>query len=65
MHFACGAGTYLFLDSDNKVIPITRFVDVEGLVEHLQNAVERDAGQERAASASSWRSRHSTARSSS
>ena len=44
-HFACGAGTYLFLDSDNKVIPITRFVDVEGLVELLQNAVEDMQGK--------------------
>ncbi|VVB77086.1 7,8-dihydro-6-hydroxymethylpterin dimethyltransferase [uncultured archaeon] len=35
-HFACGAGTYLFLDKDDKVIPITRFVDAAGLAEHLE-----------------------------
>lgn len=34
IHFACGTATYLFLD-DNKVIPITRFIDVEGLFEYL------------------------------
>jgi len=35
IHFACGTGTYLFLDN-NKAIPITRFVDVAGLVEYLK-----------------------------
>ena len=44
-HFACGAGTYLFLDSDNRVIPITRFVDAAGLVEHLQNATGEMEGK--------------------
>ncbi len=45
IHFACGAGTYIFLDSDNKVIPITRFVDAAGLIEHLQRAVDSMAGK--------------------
>jgi uncharacterized radical SAM superfamily Fe-S cluster-containing enzyme len=49
IHFACGAGTYLFLDSDNKVIPITEFVDAQGLVEHLQNAVNEMDGKGRLA----------------
>jgi uncharacterized radical SAM superfamily Fe-S cluster-containing enzyme len=39
IHFACGAGCYVFLDSDNKIIPITEFVDAQGLLEHLQKAV--------------------------
>jgi uncharacterized radical SAM superfamily Fe-S cluster-containing enzyme len=39
IHFACGAGCYIFLDSDNKIIPITEFVDAQGLIEHLQKAV--------------------------
>lgn len=38
-HFACGAATYLFLDNE-KVIPITRFVDVEGLLEFLKEESE-------------------------
>jgi len=38
-HFACGAATYLFLDGD-KVIPITRFVDVEGFLEYLDKKAE-------------------------
>jgi len=38
-HFACGCATYVFLD-DRKVIPITRFIDVEGFVEFLEEKVE-------------------------
>jgi len=38
-HFACGAATYIFLDGD-KVIPITRFVDVEGFLEYLNEKAE-------------------------
>lgn len=45
IHFACGAGTYLFLDSDNKIIPLPRFVDAAGLVEHLQNTVDKMEGK--------------------
>ena len=33
-HFACGMGTYVFKDG-NKMVPITRFVDVEGLFDYL------------------------------
>jgi len=39
IHFACGAATYLFLDGD-KVVPITRFVDVEGFFEFLKEKTE-------------------------
>ncbi|MCD6244595.1 MAG: radical SAM protein [Candidatus Korarchaeota archaeon] len=38
-HFACGAATYVFLD-DDKVIPITRFIDVEGFVGFLVKKAE-------------------------
>jgi len=38
-HFACGAATYLFLDGE-KVIPITRFVDVKGLFNFLSEKAE-------------------------
>jgi len=38
-HYVCGAATYLFLDKD-KVIPITRFVDVEGFFEYLNEKAE-------------------------
>ncbi len=47
IHFACGMGTYLFLDNDNKVIPIARFVDLEGLMDHIQNAVDEMDGKSR------------------
>ncbi|MCK4496766.1 MAG: radical SAM protein [Candidatus Aenigmarchaeota archaeon] len=33
-HFACGMGTYVF-EIDRKMVPITRFIDVEGLLEYL------------------------------
>lgn len=33
-HFACGAASYLFLDG-KKVVPITRFIDVAGFLEYL------------------------------
>jgi 7,8-dihydro-6-hydroxymethylpterin dimethyltransferase len=45
IHFACGAGTYIFADRDGKIIPITRFVDVPGLLEHLQAGVNEMEGR--------------------
>jgi uncharacterized radical SAM superfamily Fe-S cluster-containing enzyme len=44
-HFACGAGSYLFLDKDRKVIPITRFLDVEGMLEYLREAEKEMLGK--------------------
>ncbi len=38
-HFACGMATYVF-NVDNKMIPITRFVDVEGVMEYLNERAE-------------------------
>ena len=38
-HFACGCATYVFLDGD-RVIPITRFVDVDGLIEYLSERAD-------------------------
>ena len=46
-HFVCGAATYIFLDGD-EVIPITRFIDVEGLLEYLdEKAQELEKGKNR------------------
>jgi 7,8-dihydro-6-hydroxymethylpterin dimethyltransferase len=47
IHFACGAATYLFMDNDNHVVPITEFVDAAGLVESLQRAVDEMHGKSR------------------
>ncbi len=45
IHFACGAGSYIFQDNDGKIVPLTRFVDAAGLLEHLQEAVNEMAGK--------------------
>lgn len=45
IHFACGAGSYIFMDNDNRIVPLTRFVDAAGLLEHFQNAVNEMAGR--------------------
>jgi len=43
-HFACGAATYVFKDGD-KIVPITRFVKVDGLLEYLrEKAHELEGG---------------------
>jgi hypothetical protein len=38
-HFACGVATYLFLD-DDKVVPVTRFIDVPGFFAYLDEKAE-------------------------
>jgi len=39
VHPHCGAGTYIYVDIDDKytkkIIPITRFIDVEGLIKNI------------------------------
>lgn len=46
-HFACGMGTYVFKDG-NRMIPITRFVDVDGLLDYLNEAAsELERGKSR------------------
>ena len=38
-HFACGVATYVFKER-NKLIPITRFIDVYGALEYLKEETE-------------------------
>ncbi len=49
IHFACGAGTYVFLDEkSNRLVPITSFVDIRGLLEYLdEKADEISSGANR------------------
>ena len=42
-HFACGMATYIFNDN-GKMLPITRFIDVEGLIEYLNEKAEEIKG---------------------
>ncbi|OFX16757.1 radical SAM protein [archaeon RBG_16_50_20] len=39
IHFACGAGTYVFKDGD-KLVPIASFVDLEGMLEYLEEKAD-------------------------
>ncbi len=50
-HFACGAATYLFA-KDGKMVPLTRFVDIPGLLEFLNS--ESDALKARQVEAGLW-----------
>lgn len=38
-HFACGMATYV-LENNGRMLPITRFVDVDGLMEYLNEKAE-------------------------
>lgn len=46
-HFACGMATYIFKDrSSGKMVPLPRFVDVEGLLEYMgEQSVAIEAGR--------------------
>ncbi len=39
-HFLCGAGTYIFKGDDGKIVPITRFIDVDGFFEYIEDLVK-------------------------
>jgi uncharacterized radical SAM superfamily Fe-S cluster-containing enzyme len=41
VHPHCGTGTYIYIEK-GKIIPITRFIDVEGLIEHVQELSSND-----------------------
>ncbi|MEM3791123.1 MAG: radical SAM protein [Candidatus Micrarchaeaceae archaeon] len=47
IHFACGAGSYLFVEPNGKIIPLTRFVDARGLLDYLQEAINEMEGKSR------------------
>jgi len=41
IHFACGAGTYVFEDEDTKkFVPLTRFCDLQGMLELFEDKAE-------------------------
>jgi len=41
IHFACGAGTYIFEDADTKkFVPMTRFCDLQGMLELFEDKSE-------------------------
>jgi uncharacterized radical SAM superfamily Fe-S cluster-containing enzyme len=39
-HFACGAATYVFVDNGD-LIPVTRFIDVDGFLNYLEELTEK------------------------
>ena len=47
-HFACGMATYIFQDERGRMMPVTKFVDVDGLLEYLgEKAEEIENGSNR------------------
>ena len=38
-HFACGMATYVF-ESEGRMLPITRFIDIDGLFEYIKQQAE-------------------------
>jgi Predicted Fe-S oxidoreductases len=41
IHFACGAGTYIFEDADTKkFVPLTKFCDIQGMLELFEDKAE-------------------------
>ncbi len=41
IHFACGAGTYVFEDTQTKkLIPLTSFVDLKGVLEYFEEKAD-------------------------
>lgn len=43
-HPLCGIGTYFFVDQDKKPTPITKFVDIKGLLDDLQKQAQKLSG---------------------
>ena len=42
IHFACGAGAYVFQDADTKkLVPMTRFCDIQGMLELFEDKAEQ------------------------
>lgn len=39
-HPGCGGATYLFVDDDDNPLPVTRFIDVEGLLSFIEKESE-------------------------
>ena len=39
-HFACGMATYVFKEDDGSLKPITRFIDVDGFLEFIDERAE-------------------------
>ena len=41
IHFACGAGTYIFEDQETKkFVPLTKFADIQGMLELFEDKAE-------------------------
>ncbi len=41
-HQHCGIATYIFIDSDKKIIPVTEFIDVDRFLEFLDENAEKN-----------------------
>ncbi|UCE74670.1 MAG: radical SAM protein [Methanomassiliicoccales archaeon] len=43
-HAHCGIATYLFIEEDGKVIPLPRFIDIEGMMSEMMSKAETWSG---------------------
>ncbi len=44
-HFACGMATYIIRGEDDRIVPLPRFVDIEGLMEYMHETAEERRGK--------------------
>lgn len=44
-HVHCGLATYLFVKDENNIVPVTRFIDVEGLFVELYDLAKKARGK--------------------
>lgn len=55
VHPHCGSGTYLYVDNEKNMIPVTRFVDVEGFFEYLDELALEVGGVQYFKTVARWR----------
>ena len=55
IHPHCGSGTYVYVDNEKNMIPVTRFVDLEGLFEYIDELAYEVGGVRHFKTVARWR----------